>query len=583
MSSIGDDVECHGGHNSKQPRPNSSGSASSTTKPIVKHPKVSESPRKGGDNVAGVTEEFAASSPFQGGTTNPITGKERVSSFNISSNNPPDPVNPSIDQQSQLILSLLFSESKTELFDKSKEVSKNLLSVVTNFVIPTLTYHNKFRPPNDELEQTDFKGDRSDMSQTNLAGNYYTGDAGHEKNGRATLLRTTKERRYKDTNHTRSISIYDRYDSDLLDKYERFIKNELITALNIQDDDNLGTYQGQVNYQKRTGISPFFATLLLNIRQYGFTKRGVFKAIVLNLEEIAFYEAFKMKRHPVLNVVNPMEMLHDKYLGKCKSGMDAIDSQGQFMKELLQKLMFGNDPQSYTWKANEHVASWAPSIGGLNRVTLGGEEKVSEKEGEVWDSIKSIITANISDPKQMLTEISDMIDINLQIDIIAEDVAEITRQVQEELGRNRTELNHSEPATTVVGNQILIVTEYIYYRLSGRSDSFFDPLGTVTDGWDPSSVEESQMGASKVRMSNAIDHLKGGRDSKEDACRIVRYLFFDTNSVAFGDLKGAESMIRGKGYKPLGQITNEDGLVLTNEDGWVLGFEFCQMKPFWHW
>jgi len=486
---------------------------------------------------------------------------------------PDPPKNPAINQQTyEPLKSLSFDEKLTEVFDSSHDASKNVLKIIKSFVIKTLAKYNKFRPPNPELEQADFQTVRSDMSFTNLAGNYHICDKGKEKNGRSTLLRSMKEERYADINCARTVSIWDRYPSECLDEYESFIKNDLIDKLDILEDDDLDTYSGLRKYEDRTGIIAFFPKLLLNIKKYGCIKRGVCKAVELNIDEIAFYEGFKEKGKPNLRIRNPMEMLHGKHLDFWKSGIDGIKNQGESMVALMKKLMFNKNPQSFTWIPFPHVSSWAPNIGGLTPVNLEerGEQEVANT---LWESIKRVITSNMSDPNKMIEEISQLVEIpDVQINNLATDVAGVISQVQDLL-----DTYYAQPATTVIGgNQIVIVTEYIYYRISGgRTDSFFDPLGTVEKGWDTSSLKDTK-GIAIGRMSDAVDELIAGHGSEDDAHLYVPYIYFDTNSVAFGDLEGAEALIRGKGYRPLGVASVDDDKVEH-------GFEFGQMKPFWFW
>ena len=84
-------------------------------------------------------------------------------------------------------------------------------------------------------------------------------------------------------------------------------------------------------------------------------------------------------------------------------------------------------------------------------------------------------------------------------------------------------------------------------------------------------------------------------------------MLMDTQSVAFGDLEGAETLIRGKGFRSLGVMTvEEDHAVLETatqdddehsvasqassaQDELVAkmaaerGFELGVMKVFWYW
>ena len=117
----------------------------------------------------------------------------------------------------------------------------------------------------------------------------------------------------------------------------------------------------------------------------------------MNIDEIAFYEGFKEKGKPNLRIRNPMEMLHGKHLDFWKSGIDGIKNQGESMVALMKKLMFNKNPQSFTWIPFPHVSSWAPNIGGLTPVNLEerGEQEVANT---LWESIKRVITSNMSDP-----------------------------------------------------------------------------------------------------------------------------------------------------------------------------------------
>jgi len=55
---------------------------------------------------------------------------------------------------------------------------------------------------------------------------------------------------------------------------------------------------------------------------------------------------------------------------------------------------------------------------------------------------------------------------------------------------------------------------------------------------------------------------------------VIRYLFFDTNTIIFDDLEGAKKFIvDDMDFQPLGDSEGDD-------DG---GFEHLQLKVFWYW
>ena len=77
-------------------------------------------------------------------------------------------------------------------------------------------------------------------------------------------------------------------------------------------------------------------------------------------------------------------------------------------------------------------------------------------------------------------------------------------------------------------------------------------------------------------MSSEIDDMKKGFvTGNDDEHMFVYHMYFDTNSLAFGDLKGAEILIRSKGFRPLG--------VWKTINDVEHGYELGQMKQFWFW
>lgn len=537
---------------------------------------------------------------------------------------PNPPTNPQLPDDYKPQTSLGYNEDMTTLFSGDTDVTRALFDSLPNKFPQMIAKYDKFGPHVPELDRH-FKTDRFEMQASNLEGNYITCDDNFKKNGRSTLLRTAKLLRYPNTMCTRIISNRGKYPPKLNDEHEDYIKGELYEIIKPNDDEDLDTYQGKMKYQERTALNPYFAGFIKNIKDYGCGKRGVCKALVLNLEEIAYYKAFKKMGTPQLTTVNPMEMLHGNQMYYWKKGIDGINYNGPIMITTMTSLMFNTNPQSYVWVPNTHIGSWAPEIGSFTKVDLQGEvtttDASSAKRRNQLKALHNIVSSNIEDSTAMAEEVMDEFGVDFNIGITSNSVAAVVAQVRAELDRLTLAATASDGSSggsisTNTANDrvlILVVTEYIYYCIDGGKKkatyvkNFIDPLGTVEKGWDTSTISDTVKRVAVETTSLHVDeHMKGFRTGLEDD-RFISYMLMDTQSVAFGDLEGAETLIRGKGFRSLGVMTvEEDHAVLETatqdddehsvasqassaQDELVAkmaaerGFELGVMKVFWYW
>lgn len=514
---------------------------------------------------------------------------------------PLPPTNPKLPDDYEPLKTIEFSNNDrpTELFDPPPgSKGEQLLDFLADKIITMLARYYMVRPYNEDLERTDFTGEHADMGAVKYrAGNYIICDAGDEKIGRCSIFGDCKTQRYPDVHCARVISDRNAYPTELLDEFENEFIPELREFIRIEGED-LTTYEGMKQYQDETGLCPYFPKLLDQVIQYGCTKRGVCSNLHMNINEIALHHAFEMKNKPKLSIKNPMEMLHCNHMKIWKDAIDAIEEQGALHVSLVSQLMFNTDPQSYKWIAYPHflhLASWAPNIGGLTAVNL--EDDANEEPSQtnsLWKSIESIIRSNFpNNVGEMVKDISTLLEDNdlLAVDLSPDQLMSASDSVSQVINvvKNamlQTEMSTASATATATaavasmnGQLILIVTEWIYYCLTGKKRSFIDPLGQVEVGWDTSSVTQAMKNMAIGRMSEAIDALIRGVGSVVDGFLYIPYLYFDTNSVAFNGLAGAEELIRSKGYQPLGVPF---GVVDDGETDFD-GFEVGQMKVFWKW
>ena len=500
---------------------------------------------------------------------------------------PIPPTNPSLPSDYSPLKSLNFKEELTTLFHSDTEVTRKLFDKLIVDIPRILRKYHRFGPHVPELDQ-DFKPDRFTMESSSRDGNYITCDNNYKKNGRSTLLRNAKLTRYPNVLCTRIISNRSIYPPALLNEYEEYIKNDLYEIIKPNDDEDLDSYSGIIKYEERTGLSVYFFKLVKNVKDYGCKKRGMCKAIELNLDEIAFYKAFQKKGKPEILINNPMESLHGNYMINWKKGIDGINVGGKIMVSLMTKLMYNQNPQWLTWEQRKHIASWAPDLGSFVPVNLEDDgsastEPISQSQSDLYHQLLSIIRSNIQDSTKMMDEVNQLLNSDIELVLTSSDVDTIIEQIQR--GLQQTTVSSMSGASSAGNNNsyvlIFVVTEYIYYCVDGGKNkpytkNFIDPVGVVKYGWDTSSVTPAIMRTAQDIMSSEIDDMKKGFvTGNDDEHMFVYHMYFDTNSLAFGDLKGAEILIRSKGFRPLG--------VWKTINDVEHGYELGQMKQFWFW
>jgi len=499
---------------------------------------------------------------------------------------PDPPTNPTYDTNKNVIsLDLSKTDVLTEPFKPTEDIAKDLLELLGNHVIEKLVKKDQYRPPNAELEVRDFNSEPFDMSSAkkNSGGVYHIGE---DKVGRAAVFKDTYNTRYIGREIARIITNFHRYDTELLDDLKELFV--LIRKKITINDEDLKSYSGMKSYQDITELNPFLPILLDDIIKYGNMKRGINKAMVLNIGEIATEKNLRDSGIDFF-LSNPMEMLQGKELDVWKRGIDSIKTQGAVMVKLLTKLI-GKDPKECTWDNLMNISSWGPNLGGLlelpiepsrgdntnnmdgNNVDVTASTDDTMEDNEVLDSIKSIIEQHIDDPKTLFDEISNLLEVDLvpSISELPANVDEAMEHIQQMLNNIGDDNNDNIRAGD--SSYILIVTVYFYYRLTGKTDWFLDPLGKSAEGWSRDFDATRQKAGLKL-IEESIKKLKEG-DEQDNRLNVIRYLFFDTNTIIFNDLKGAETFIvEDMGFQPLGDSEGDD-------NG---GFEHLYLKVFWYW
>ena len=471
------------------------------------------------------------------------------------------PTNPCLPANHETTLSLFFSENLDSPFTPGDDssVSTSLFNEL-EYIIDILG-DNGIELPENDADLVSYE----DMDTSNRGGNYIICDPSKMKNGRCTRFSSTKRDRYDGLALTKILTIYDIYDSNHLDDLELFIIEDVYNALKEDEGEDLSTCSGMKSYYKRTGIVPMLRKLIGNIKSYSWDKRGVRKALILNFEEIAIFK--KLQESGVLPATynNPMESLHGNHINVWGEAIKSMNTKSVVMLQLMKRLMFGKDAKSFTWINLKNVASWAPDIGGFT-------EDLGDGECAIPEGLRDIVARNIDNIEEMKNAINELLEESIELDHLDNDmdVDEIITAVMSGGGVG----GGGDGGGDDNENAIVIVTKYIYYYLSGgKDDTFFDPLGTVNEGggWGASTFGPQRKELAREKTENAVDELKGGIG--EDPENTIPYLYMDTDSTAWGDLEGAETMIRGKGFRPLGVQHNDK----------TRGFEYMQMKVFWYW
>jgi len=428
---------------------------------------------------------------------NSASGKRYNSRLKTSHEDPP--TNPKYDTNKNVIsLDLSKTDVLTEPFKPTEDIAKDLLELLGNHVIEKLVKKDQYRPPDSELEEKDFNSEPFDMSSAkkNSGGVYHIGE---DKVGRAAVFKDTYNTRYIGREIARIITNFHRYDTELLDDLKELFK--LIRKAITIDDEDLKSYSGMKSYQDITGLNPFLPILLDDIIKYGNMKRGINKAMVLNIGEIATEKNLRDSGIDFF-LSNPMEMLQGKELDVWKRGIDSIKTQGAVMVKLLTELI-GKDPKEFTWDNLMNISSWEPNLGGLlelpidpsrgsdttnnmdgNNVDVAASTDDTLEDNEVLGSIKSIIKQHTDDLKTLFEEISNLLEVDLvpSISELPANVDEAMEHIQQMLNNIGDDNNNNIQA----GDSpmyILIVTVYFYYRLTGKTDWFLNPLGKSAEGW----------------------------------------------------------------------------------------------------
>ena len=408
------------------------------------------------------------------------------------------PTNPAYDTKRNInSLDLSKTDVLTVPFKPTEDIAKDLLELLGNHVIEKLVKKDQYRPPDPELEVRDFNSKPFDMSSAkkNSGGVYHIDE---NKVGRAAVFKDTYSTRYIGREIARIITNFHRYDTELLDDLKELFK--LIRKAITIDDEDLKSYSGMKSYQDITGLNPFLPILLDDIIKYGNMKRGINKAVLLNICEIASEKNLRDSGIDFFHS-NPMEMLQGKELDVWKRGIDSIKEGGSVLIDLLTQVL-GKDPKEFNWNNHVNVSSWAPNLRGLLELSIepqGGDStnntdgnnvdataSTNEEQNEVLGSLKSIINTHINntdpDLNALSADISNLFEVELpSISNLPTNVNEAMEHIQQML--NNIGDNNDDNVQADNPMYILIVTVYFYYRLTGSKDSFLDPLGTATEGW----------------------------------------------------------------------------------------------------